>query len=473
MRPGPVLVWLQRDLRLADNPALSEAAERGTPVIPIFVWSPEGNGRWAPGSASRWWLHQSLEQLCASLRKRGSTLTVRRGPARRALLDVAAETGAASLYWNEADDPAARAQVAEVEKAVCRPVLEVRKFPGNLLWAPGSIRNSSGRPFTVFTAFWNVCRKSAPPPEPLNPPRSLRAPARWPKSIALSDLGLEPTPDWAGGIRSVWHPGEPRARNRLRAFLDRSLAGYSEGRDRPAQDGVSRMSPYLHFGEISARQVWHAAHRHGPNAEPFLRQIAWREFAHHLLFHFPETAQEPLRPEFRNFPWCFNAKAMRAWTRGQTGYPLVDAGMRQLWQTGWMHNRVRMVVASFLVKHLLMPWQEGAAWFWDTLVDADLANNTLGWQWAAGCGADAAPYFRIFNPTLQGEKFDPDGAYVRSWVPELAKLSARWIHKPWQAPASALAEARITLGRTYPFPIVDHEAARKRALEAWGRMRQR
>ncbi|MEO6829665.1 MAG: FAD-binding domain-containing protein, partial [Acidobacteriaceae bacterium] len=296
------------------------------------------------------------------------------------------------------------------------------------------------------------------------------------------DLSLEPKIDWASGMGQSWRPGESGAMSQMKAFLNSGLEAYAIDRDRPDRPGTSRLSPHLHFGEISSRQVWSAVHSRylreanddsSVAAYAYLREIAWREFAHHLLFHFPELPQEPLQTKFHNFPWRTDRRSMKAWTQGDTGYPLVDAGMRQLWHTGWVHNRVRMVVASFLVKHLLIPWQDGASWFWDTLVDADLANNSLGWQWVAGCGADAAPYFRIFNPVLQGEKFDPDGDYVRKWVPELARLSNAWIHKPWKAPVLLLAEAGVQLGKTYPMPIVDHETARKRALLAFASIRQR
>ena len=310
--------------------------------------------------------------------------------------------------------------------------------PGNLLFEPGTILSNAGRPFQVFTAFWKACLAKPAPAQPAAAPAWIPAPVQWPASLEIANLNLEPAIDWTAGLRETWHPGEAGAVQRFSAFRQGTIETYSAERDRPDHPGTSRLSPHLHFGEISARQLWHAAR----DNEAWLRQLAWREFSAHLLFHFPHTPQEPMRPEFRSFPWRMDAQSLRAWTRGTTGYPLVDAGMRELWHTGWMHNRVRMVVASFLVKHLMIHWQEGAAWFWDTLVDADLANNTMGWQWSAGCGADAAPYFRIFNPTLQAAKFDPKGDYVRRWVPEM------------QSP-------------NYPAPIVDHDFARKRALAAY------
>jgi deoxyribodipyrimidine photo-lyase len=342
------------------------------------------------------------------------------------------------------------------------------------LCEPWTLATKVGKPYQVFTPFWKACQASASPPPPTPAPRRLPAPEKWPASLALAEFKLEPAIDWAGGLRSTWQPGEKGAQALLDRFLRSALADYRTERDRPDRLGTSRLSPHLHFGEVGPGQIWHAisdaardagAQRQAA-AEWYLRELGWREFAHHVLFHFPHTTDEPLRQEFARFPWRSDAKALRAWQRGRTGYPLVDAGMRELWHTGWMHNRVRMVVASFLVKHLLIPWQEGAAWFWDTLVDADLANNSLGWQWTAGCGADAAPFFRIFNPVSQGSKFDEQGEYVRRWVPELARMPAQWIHQPWAAPPQVLDEAEVKLGVTYPWPIVEHVEARKRALEA-------
>jgi deoxyribodipyrimidine photo-lyase len=331
-------------------------------------------------------------------------------------------------------------------------LLSVESHPGNLLFEPGAVLKADGTPFRIFTAFWNACQRAPGPAAPIRAPKRIPAPARWPKSLALSALQLEPEIDWAAGMREAWQPGERGALERMREFLHAPVTTYGTDRDRPDRDGTSRLSPHLHFGEISPRQVWHAAYdriardRAGSRVgvEAFVRQLGWREFAHHLLFHFPQTPLEPMHPEFRAFPWRRDERKWKAWTRGQTGYPLVDAGMRQLWRTGWMHNRVRMVAASFLVKHLLIPWQEGARWFWDTLVDADLANNTLGWQWVAGCGADAAPFFRVFNPAAQARKFDPDGVYVRRWAP-----------------------------RSSPPPIVNHERAREEALAAWASIRRK
>ena len=447
MNRRPVLVWFDRDLRLADNPALHAAAAAGHPIVPVFFWAPEDEGPWPPGAASQWWLHQSLAALSASLAARQSALILRRGPCAQALTALAAETDAAAVFWNRRYEPAAIARDRAVESTLRARGIETHICAGNLLFEPGSVLSSTGKPFQVFTAFWRACQAMPEPPKPHHAPATLSSPRRRPSSLRLADLRLEPAVDWAAGLRETWCPGEAPARARLKAFLGAALDRYSVERDRPDRAGTSRLSPHLHFGEISARRLWHAL-RASPAAEPFLRQLAWREFSYHLLFHFPRTPAEPLRPDFRSFPWRMDARALKAWTRGLTGYPLVDAGMRELWRTGWMHNRVRMLAASFLVKHLLISWQEGAAWFWDTLVDADLANNTMGWQWTAGCGADAAPYFRVFNPTLQAKKFDPDGAYIRRWVPELAD-------------------------RSYPPAIIDHDLARRRALAALASMKQR
>jgi deoxyribodipyrimidine photo-lyase len=443
----PALVWLDRDLRLADNPALDRAIARGSAVIPVFIWAPEEEAPWSPGAASRWWLHQSLHSLQADLERRGSRLIVRRGPAVQALLALAAESGARAIFWNRRYEPAVIARDQELERRAGSCGIATESCPGNVLFEPGTILNMDEKPFRVFTAFWRACLAQPDPAEPTRSPARLPGLALWPSSMGIGELGLEPPIDWVGGMRETWRPGEAEAGARLKIFSANAIEFYPVDRDRPDHGGTSRLSPHLHFGEISARQIWHALRRGLPNqtAEPYLRQIGWREFSYHLLFHFPHTQQEPLRPEFRRFPWRVDAKSLHAWTQGKTGYPLVDAGMRELWHTGWMHNRVRMVVASFLVKHLMIGWQEGAAWFWDTLVDADLANNTMGWQWSAGCGADAAPYFRIFNPKIQAQKFDPNGDYVRRWIPRL--------------------------DQNYPPPIVEHAVARARALAALATLR--
>lgn len=480
MSASPALVWFRLDLRLSDNPALLAAVRRGGPVIPVFVWAPEEEGDWPPGGASRWWLHQSLKALAADLEHRGARLILRRGPTLGTLLELARSTGASAVHWNRRYEPALVARDTRLKAALQGAGLEVASFNSALLFEPWTVTNQAGKPFQVFTPYWRHCLGQAEPPPPQPPPASWPAPARWPRSEPLAALELEPRVDWAAGLRAAWTPGEAGALAALRRFVEHGFADYTEQRNRPDLPGTSRLSPHLHFGELGPRQVWHAlkaeAARRGWAADawrrsPFLAELGWREFAHHLLFHFPHTPDQPLRPEFAHFPWRKHPAALRAWQRGRTGYPIVDAGMRELWSTGWMHNRVRMIVASFLVKDLLVDWREGARWFWDTLVDADLASNTLGWQWTAGCGADAAPFFRIFNPTLQGQKFDPHGDYVRRWVPELARLPAEWMHQPSAAPAEVLARAGGELGVHYPRPIVSHAIAREVALEALARVK--
>ncbi len=453
---------------------MAAAVSAGTPIIPVFIRAPEEDGRWRPGAASNWWLDASLTSLCRELEKRGSRLILRRGPAADALADLTRESKASCVFWNRLYHPPAMQRDQELKSALHRHGMAVQDFNGSLLFEPATMRNSNGKPFRIFSAFWRAClAKSVTAPFHKVPSRLL-APECWPASLTVSDLDLQPTVDWAAGLRDNWRPGAPGARMQMNRFRRTALAAYARRRDQPDAASTSRLSPHLHFGEISPARVWHAVRElmekggSEPRAscESFLRQLAWREFSSHLLYSHPDSADQPLRPEFAAFPWGHDRRSFVAWTRGRTGYPFVDAGMRELWTTGWMHNRVRMVAASFLVKHLLISWQEGAAWFWDTLVDADLANNTMGWQWVAGCGADAAPYFRIFNPVLQGEKFDPAGRYVRRWIPELARLPDAWIHKPWLAPRPVLAGAGVELGKTYPHPIVDHDEARRRALAA-------
>jgi deoxyribodipyrimidine photo-lyase len=480
--PGPpVLVWLRHDLRLRDNPALSAAAETGAPVVPVYVYD-QPDGAFGAGvscvrplgAASRWWLHQSLRALEEDLRAAGLPLVLRRGPEVATLAALAGESGARAVFWNRPTAPDARARDPQVVKALAAAGVAASIHAENLLFPEGAIVTGSGAPYAVFTPFWRACLAAPPPPPPLPVPNRLTPPAAPPPSEPLEGWRLCPTaPDWAGGLRAAWRCGERAALDRLAAYIDEGLRGYAADRNRPEPTATSCLSPHLHFGEVSARQIWHLVDLAAdadpalrPGAGAFLREIGWREFCASLALQYPRLATEPLQPRFARFPWRDDRYSLRAWQRGRTGYPMVDAGMRQLWQTGWMHNRVRMIAASFLVKHLLIRWQDGEAWFWDTLVDADLGNNAGGWQWVAGCGADAAPYFRIFNPTAQGERFDPDGAYVRRWLPALAKLESRWIHRPWQAPPLSLEAAGVRLGRDYPLPMVAHENARARALAA-------
>ncbi|WP_209869255.1 cryptochrome/photolyase family protein [Azospirillum soli] len=478
--PAPIIVWLRNDLRLADNPALSDAVASGAPVVPVFIREEDAADPWLPGAASRWWLHGSLERLGEALARLGSPLVLRSGEPAAVLGALVQETGAGTVLWNRRHAPAAMARDRRVEEELTARGVTVRSHNAGLLFEPQSVRTKTGGPFKVFTPFWKALRAMPDPAHPARAPERLVGPAQPVRSESLEDWGFLPTkPDWAGGLRETWTPGEAAARERLADLLDGPVAHYPTLRDRPDTDGTSSLSPHLAFGEIGPRQIWHAAlyaadarPELAPGIEAFLRELGWREFNHHLLHAFPGLPDTPLDQRFARFPWQEDEAGLKAWQRGRTGYPIVDAGMRQLWQTGWMHNRVRMIVGSFLIKDLLLPWQAGEAWFWDTLVDADLANNAGNWQWVAGCGADAAPFFRVFNPVLQGEKFDPEGDYVRRFVPELADLPARWIHKPWQAPEGVLRDAGLRLDVDYPRPIVDHGTARDRALAAYEGMRK-
>lgn len=478
---APALLWFRQDLRLADNPALATAVASGRPILPVFILDEDSPGRWAPGGASRWWLGRSLAALSAALSKRGARLLLRRGEAGPVLEALIRETGAAAVFWNRCYEPWALARDKAIESRLAKRGIEARSFNAALLQEPWEMETGSGGPFKVFTPFSRALLARPPPSTPLPAPRKLSGFAGKLRSDAVETWHLQPTsPDWSGGMAKAWHPGEAGAAKRLAHFLDAAAAGYAHGRDRPDRPGTSRLSPHLNWGEIGPRQVWQAveARRAAGSladsaAAAFLRELIWREFTHHQLYHWPDLPEQPWRAEFEKFRWQRDRRLLRAWQKSETGYPIVDAGMRELWVTGWMHNRVRMITASFLIKDLLQPWQAGEAWFWDTLVDADLAQNAANWQWVAGSGADAAPYFRIFNPVLQGRKFDPDGVYVRRWIPALAKLPARHVHAPWQAPSEVLAVARVRLGVDYPTPIVDHDAARRRALDAFAEIRKR
>lgn len=479
---APAVVWFRDDLRVSDHPALMRAAESGRPVIGVYVFDERAGGR-PLGGAARWWLHGSLRALGAALAALGGTLALLRGDEHDTIVSFAAALGAGAVYWSRRYALAARAVDNAVQTALDAQGIAVETFNASLLFEPGDLVNADGRPYQVFSAYWRAAMRRGVPAPPLGAPRRLNGgalPAALARQcVALDALGLEPTgPDWAGGLRDAWRFGEDAAHRRLRAFVDSRLGGYAAERDRPGIASTSRLSPYVRFGNLSARQLWHAAadaYAHGAatqaDLDKFLSELGWREFGWTQLHHFPDLPRRNLRHTLDGMPWRDDPAALTAWRRGATGYPFVDAGMRELWATGWMHNRVRMVCASFLVKHLLIDWRVGEAWFWDTLVDADAASNAANWQWVAGCGADAAPYFRIFNPVAQGRKFDPDGAYVRRWVPELAGLPPATIHEPWAAPGAQLAAAGVRLGETYPLPIVAHDAARRRALDAFGAIR--
>ncbi|WP_295389475.1 deoxyribodipyrimidine photo-lyase [uncultured Thiodictyon sp.] len=476
--PDTAILWLRRDLRLDDNPALVQAMAENERVLPLYIHAPTEEAPWAPGAATHWWLHGSLVALDQALRERGSRLRIATGESLAVLERIAQRTGATRVYWNRLYDPATRARDTHIKLALRARGLRCESSNALLLHEPWEPLTGTGGPYRVFSAYW---RKAVLGLDQLTP---LPAPIQWRRPPDLDDqesagigvdtLDLLPRIRWDQGLAERWQPGETAALAQARRFIDGPLAGYAQGRDLPGKPGTSSLSPHLHFGEIGLRRLLALIReRHGslaaPAAEVFVRELGWREFAHHLLYHFPHTTAEPLDPRFARFPWHTADAAARlaAWQQGRTGVPLVDAGMRELWHTGWMHNRVRMVVASYLTKNLLLPWQAGAQWFWDTLVDADLAANTLGWQWTAGCGADAAPYFRVFNPIRQGERFDPQGDYVRHWCPELARLPERFIHQPWAAPVAVLRAAAITLGDEYPHPLVDLARSRLEALAAF------
>lgn len=487
MSHAPAIMWFRQDLRLDDNIALREAARDGRPLVAVWIWHPDDERPWAPGGAARWWLHHSVSALSADLARLGVRLVIRAGDPASELADIARVTGARSVHAAQRYEPWAGAQERRAADALSSMGVSCTFHAGLLLHDPSAIRTGSGVPYKVYTPFSkSVAAHVKVEPCISRPSAVAAADVSAVRSDTIERLSLLPRIAWDAVIADTWTPGEAGARARLDAFVpsrapeSAPIAGYATGRDEPASPGTSMLSPHLHWGEISPRRVWNTVERAlaaassgagakgalASNAAKFKAEIVWREFAYHVLANFPATSDAPLRPEFSRFPWSDDAALRRAWERGRTGYPLVDAGMRELWATGWMHNRVRMSVSSFLVKHLLQHWMHGARWFWDTLVDADLASNSLGWQWSSGCGADAAPYFRIFNPVLQGEKFDPEGTYVRRWVPELAKVPAKWIHRVWEAPADVLSAAGVTLGGNYPRPVVDHAEARARALKA-------
>jgi deoxyribodipyrimidine photo-lyase len=470
------IVWFRQDLRLSDNPALAMAAQEYDAVVPLYIWDPDSEGDFRPGAASQWWLHHALESLHESLVSRGLRLVVRKGDTLDELRNVIAESEARGVYFTTRYEPSSVRAQSVVTKALTDDGIAVHQFDSTLLHNPETVRTNAGDPYRVFTPFWKKVSLSLEVPPELPVPRlgESRAPERWPGSVPLDALELLPKIDWAGGLRDRWSISEEAAQRELAGFVEMRLTDYPGARDIPAENGTSNLSPYLHFGMLSPAQVWRAVNDWVSNgatrkaADVYLSEIGWREFSYHLLHHYPHTTTEPLKKKYAAFEWDDSEEVFDRWKKGLTGYPIVDAGMRQLWATGWMHNRVRMIVASFLTKDLLIPWQDGAAWFSETLVDSDLANNTMGWQWAAGSGADAQPYFRIFNPVSQGKKHDPTGQYVRKWVPELRNLPDRYVHEPWKAKDVTLEHPET--GEPYPSPIVDHGEARERALETYNRL---
>jgi deoxyribodipyrimidine photo-lyase len=474
MTPPPVILWFRFDLRLADHPALSAAAASGRPVIPVFLDAPEDEGRWPLGKGSRVWLRCSLESLDAALRRRSSRLILRRGRATEVLPELAGDTGAAAVYWNERVEPAAIEVSTRLKRRLEQQGVEARGFPASTLYAPGEVVTAQGTSYRVFTPFSRACLALGDPPPPLPTPRRWLSPRAWPASDDPDRLF--PEADGAPRIPKPLQPGTRGAWKRLDAFLSERVDAYPVARDRIDEDGASGIAPHLRFGEFSAREVWHAVRRATANAPStrdrgaagFLRQLLWREFAMMTLLSEPAMPEKPIHAQFANFPWRRDARGLAAWKAGRTGYPLVDAAMRELAATGCMHNRLRMVAASFLCKHLLLSWAEGEAWFWERLLDADLANNAFGWQWVAGCGLDAAPFIRVFNPVAQGERFDPEGRYIVKWIPELESLHPKHRHAPWTAPSDFFFSG----GHGYARPIVDHRDARVRALAAFEAVRK-
>jgi deoxyribodipyrimidine photo-lyase len=477
----PLILWFRDDLRLGDNPALTAAAKTDRVILPIFIFDQTSPKIRLLGGASRWWLHGSLQSIHKDLEARGGTLQIFEGMAETILPKIIAQTGATSVFWNRRYGEAEREIDGRLKESLVASGLDVKSFNSHLLREPWEVKTKVGTPMKVFTPFWRAARELGEPLAPLPVPKALAFQAFISndtiKAISIDALQLKPKkPNWAKEIELEWQPGEKQASERAHVFLEENAKNYSDNRNRPDMASTSKLSPHLRFGEISPRQIWHAtrsAFETGATNAPqsdldkFLAEVGWRDFSYHLLFYFPKLGSDNFQTRFDAFPWAENTHYLTAWKKGQTGYPIVDAGMRELWRTGWMHNRVRMITASFLIKHLMIDWRRGEEWFWDTLVDADPASNAASWQWVAGSGADAAPYYRIFAPVVQGEKFDPNGDYIRKYVPELAGLPNSVIHKPWEAPHPILTAAGITLGETYPRPIVDHGAARDRALQAF------
>ncbi len=492
LRPGVAICWFRADLRLNDQPAFA-AACRYEKLLPVFVHPAAGKSE--VGGASRWWLHHSLSALEEELNAQSSRLIHLRGDPLKVILELhkkldGSTNPLAAVFWNRRYEPQSVARDREAKKRLQELGLHAESFGGSVLQEPWNGGKDDGSPYQVFSAFYRAASKRGVDLDILSVPQSVPPLPQFPQlassgrgkgsladEISLEEAKLLPRAplSWADGFAKHWKPGAKAAQTQLATFVKKGLRSYSETRNNPGLEpaGTSRLSPHLHFGELSPRQVLAAVvqetgdwrQQKNESVQTFCKELFWREFAHHLLFHFPKTPEEPLRPAFQKFPWRKDARGFSAWKKGQTGYPIVDAGMRELWATGWMHNRVRMIVGSFLTKDLLLSWRDGAEWFWDTLVDADLANNTLGWQWISGCGADAAPYFRVFNPVLQGEKFDPEGVYVRRWCPELSALGKKWIHRPWEAPESE--KKKVGWGERYPAPCLDHRQAKVRALQAF------
>lgn len=470
MRRDTLIHWFRQDLRIADNPALQEAANRGD-VLPVYIFDTVHPAEHAMGGASRWWLHHSLKALNKQLNGR---LQIYTGDPVSILPALAREHGVHRIHWNRCYEPWRVQRDSKVKEQLQSSSVVVRSYNGSLLWEPWDILKKDGTPYRVFTPYYtNGCHNAEPPRKPLLRPDQLELADNKSRSCSIDDLNLLPKVRWDRALDPHWQIGEKAAHIALHHFLEHGISGYRHKRDFPALRNVSRLSPHLHWGEISPNQVWYAAACLGNNedVEHFHREIGWREFSHYLLYHFPEMPHKNFNRKFDRFPWKDDDALLSCWKKGKTGIPIIDAGMRELWETGYMHNRVRMVVASFLTKNLRLHWKHGQTWFWDCLADANLANNSGSWQWVAGCGVDAAPYFRIFNPVTQGQKFDPTGEYTRSFVPELDRMPDRFLFNPWEAPADVLQEAGVVLGETYPHPVVDLKESRAQALDAYAKIK--
>ncbi len=468
---NPVIVWFRRDLRTVDHPALYAAAKSGKPVVCLFI--EEVNAQRPLGEASKWWLHKSLLSLEKDLKDLGIRLIIRRGQSTDILPALIKETSADHVMWNRRYSAGGIKRDKALKEALTDNGVKVESFKANLLNEPWEAETGSGGYYKVFTPYWKSILREKDVAPALPVPKTTTAFEGKLNSLTVDDLDLLPIhPDWASKMNPYWTPGTQGALEALSGFLDGAVDTYADERNLPAKKGTSRLSPHLAFGEISPRQIWHITKERTDAGDKFLSEIGWREFSYMLLFYNPDLPTQNYKPDFDAFEWASDDESLRRWQSGLTGYPLIDAGMRELWATGWQHNRVRMVTASFLIKHLLIDWREGEKWFWDTLLDADPANNAASWQWVAGSGADASPYFRIFNPITQGQKFDPKGEYVRRWVPELKHLPDKFVHSPWDAPKLVLLEAGVKLGENYPEPIVDHKFARERALAAYKRTRE-
>lgn len=474
MNNKKTIVWFRKDLRLSDNPALFEASQQGE-ILPIYILE-EDDGHWCLGEAQKWWLYNSLKNLDSNLRQHNAKLILRKGNPLSIISQLVKDVKADAVFWNRCYEPRSIQRDTSIKEYLKSSGIEAKSFGANLLFEPWKVKNNSGNYFKVFTPFWKSCNLNHNPRSLYSVP-VIKTCDNNIESDDIDSWELIPTaPNWAKKFSKFWVPGENNAQNLLSEFIDSNIGKYATNRDIPGVNGTSRLSPYLHFGEISPHQIWykikdyHNMNVLGSSVDKYLAEIGWREFSYHLLYNYKDLPSREFNLKFQNFPWKLDSENLIRWQKGMTGYPIVDAGMRELWSTGWMHNRVRMIVASFLTKHLLISWQEGAKWFLDTLLDADLASNSAGWQWVAGCGADAAPYFRIFNPIMQGMKFDASGEYIRKWIPELGSVSNKYIHKPWEASKEELKSSSTELGITYPKPIIDHTYARNRALELYSKL---